>query len=269
MCSKPSISVFLGECFGTFILVFFGCGASIISTVYHIGLGLFQIASIWGIALTLAIYASRHLSCAHFNPALSIAMFLAQRMKLKTLFVYIGAQLIGAGLAALLLLFLFNGSLHVFEAQNNIIRGDAFSIRTAMLLISYFPNPAMPVVAVSTLSAFVAEMIGTFFLILMILLITDNCNVGKPSFSLAPFYIGCLLAMLICIFAPLTQASFNPARDIGVRLVTLLFGWKNAAFNMNMAGTLLVYTAAPIIGGIAATTSFFKLIKPVMSLVRT
>ena len=76
---------FLGEFIGTYLLVFFGCGSVAVSVLYSAFSGLFQVAAIWGIAVTLAIYATRHLSCAHLNPAVSIAMVLAGRMHMRKL----------------------------------------------------------------------------------------------------------------------------------------------------------------------------------------
>ena len=63
-----------GETIGTFILVFFGCGAVMGGVLFSSHFGVFQIGAIWGIGVTLAIYATRHLSCAHLNPAVSVAM---------------------------------------------------------------------------------------------------------------------------------------------------------------------------------------------------
>ena len=75
------ISNFLGELIGTLILVFFGCGSIAVSILFSSHSGLFQIAAIWGISVALAIYATRHISCAHLNPAVSIAMVVAGRIK--------------------------------------------------------------------------------------------------------------------------------------------------------------------------------------------
>jgi len=71
-------SDFVGEFIGTFLLVFFGCGSVTVSVLYSAFSGLFEVAAIWGIGVALAIYATRHLSCAHLNPAVSIAMVLAK-----------------------------------------------------------------------------------------------------------------------------------------------------------------------------------------------
>jgi hypothetical protein len=58
---------FFGELIGTFILVFFGCGAVAVTILFTSHVGLFQVAAIWGFAVILAIYVTRHLSCAHIN----------------------------------------------------------------------------------------------------------------------------------------------------------------------------------------------------------
>ena len=69
--------------------------------------GLFQVAAIWGIGVTLAIYATRHLSCAHLNPAVSLAMVIGRRMTPSKLPAYLGGQFVGAFIAACLLYSLF------------------------------------------------------------------------------------------------------------------------------------------------------------------
>lgn len=60
---------FAGELIGTFLLVLFGCGSVAVSVLFNAHQGLFQIGMIWGIGVSLAIYVTRHLSCAHLNPA--------------------------------------------------------------------------------------------------------------------------------------------------------------------------------------------------------
>ena len=65
---------FIGETLGTFLLVLFGCGSVAVSVLFKEYQGILQIAIVWGIGVTLAIYLTRHLSCAHLNPAVSLAM---------------------------------------------------------------------------------------------------------------------------------------------------------------------------------------------------
>lgn len=67
---------FIGETPGTFLLVLFGCRSVVVSMLFNAYQGIMQIAMSWGIGVTLAIYLTRHLSCAHLNPAVSIAMIM-------------------------------------------------------------------------------------------------------------------------------------------------------------------------------------------------
>ena len=155
------LSNFLGELIGTLILVFFGCGAIAVTILFSSHSGLFQIAAIWGIGVALAIYATRHISCAHLNPAVSIAMVVAGRMSTRKLFSYVLGQFSGAFLAALFLYILFSSSIAQYESINGILRGSPDSIKTAMMFGEYFPNPVLGYgVTVSTMNAFLAEMAG-------------------------------------------------------------------------------------------------------------
>ena len=98
--ATESLSDFLGEFAGTCILVFFGCGSVAVTVLFSSHSGLLQVAAVWGVAVTLAIYSTRHMSCAHLNPAVSIAMVVAGRMTLRRLPVYVLGQFAGAFAAA-------------------------------------------------------------------------------------------------------------------------------------------------------------------------
>lgn len=260
------LSNFLGELIGTLILVFFGCGSIAVSILFSAHSGLFQIAAIWGIGVSLAIYATRHISCAHLNPAVSIAMVVAQRMVPQKLFSYLLGQFTGAFLAAAILYLLFSGSIAQYEAFNHIFRGSPESIKTAMMFGEFYPNPGLGYeVPVSTMNAFLAEMVGTFALVFLIFSLTDGCNVGRPDDSLSPLFVGLSITIIISVIAPLTQAGLNPARDLSPRIFAYLAGWKEAAFPDSHWGFLTVYVLGPITGGILASLLFEKIVKPIMS----
>jgi len=257
---------FLGEFLGTLIIVFFGCGSVAVTVLFDSHSGLFQVAAIWGIGVTLAIYASRSLSCAHLNPAVSIAFVLARRMAFKKLPSYLMAQLIGAFVAAFALYSIFSTSIIQFEMANNIVRGSPESIQTAMMFGEYFPNPLSGKAAssVSYINAFVAEGAGTFLLVFLIFFLTDGCNVGRPDNSLAPVFIGITITGIISIIAPLTQAGINPARDFGPRLFAYFAGWGRVAIPGPRGGIFSVYILAPILGGIIASLFFTRILQPMM-----
>jgi len=114
---------FIGECLGTFILVLFGCGSVAVTVLFGAHQGLMQIALEWGIGVTLAIYLTRRLSCAHLNPAVTVAMVMGKRMRADKLPVYLTAQFTGAFLAGLVLYVLYAPSIAAYEAAHGIVRG--------------------------------------------------------------------------------------------------------------------------------------------------
>ena len=264
--NSEHISNFLGELIGTLILVFFGCGSIAVSILFSSHSGLFQIAAIWGISVALAIYATRHISCAHINPAVSIAMVVAKRMPARKLLSYLLGQFTGAFLAAVFLYILFSSSIAQYENINGILRGSPDSIKTAMMFGDFYPNPGLGYeVAVSTMNAFLAEMAGTFALVFLIFSLTDGCNVGRPDDSLSPFFIGLSITIIISVIAPLTQAGLNPARDFSPRVFAYLAGWRGAAFPDSHGGFFTVYILGPVVGGILAALLFERIVKPIMS----
>lgn len=254
---------FIGESLGTFILVLFGCGSVAVSVLFGAYQGIMQIALAWGIGVTLAIYLTRHLSCAHLNPAVTLAMVISGRMMARKIPVYLTAQFIGAFLAGLAIYLLFGPSISAYEAAHTIIRGSAESVQTAKMFGEYYSVTGNPAV-VSMPLAIGAEAFGTFILLLMIFALTEGCNIGRPHDAMAPLFIGLTVSSIICLIAPLTQAGLNPARDFGPRMVAWTFGWGDAAFPDKTGGFFHVYILAPVIGGIVAALFFVKIIEPAM-----
>lgn len=254
---------FIGETLGTFVLVLFGCGSVAVSMLFDAYQGIMQIALAWGFGVTLAIYLTRHLSCAHLNPAVSLAMVVGKRMSIRKLPVYLIAQFTGAFLAGIALYLLFGPSISAYENAHNIIRGTAESVQTAKMFGEYYPSPGTSAI-VSMPLAMGAEAFGTFLLVLMILALTEGCNIGRPTNAIAPLFIGLTVTSIICLIAPLTQAGLNPARDFGPRLIAWLTGWGAAAFPDQNGGFFFVYILAPLLGGILAALFFAAVIEPAM-----
>jgi len=209
---------FIGEVMGTFLLVLFGCGAVAVSILYDAYEGLLQVALAWGIGVTLAIYLTRHISCAHLNPAVTLAMVLSKRMKINALPAYMTGQVIGAFLAGLAIYLLLGRVIVDFESIHGIVRGTPASVRTARMFGDYYINAENPV-KISLLLAMGAEAFGTFLLLLMVFSLTEDSNTGRPDNSLTPVFIGLTVTSIIGLIALLTQAGINPARDFGPRMV--------------------------------------------------
>jgi len=254
---------FIGETLGTFLLVLFGCGSVAVSVLFNSYQSILQIALVWGIGVTLAIYLTRHLSCAHLNPAVSVAMIIAKRMSLKKLPIFLLGQFTGAFLAGIAVYLLFSPSIAGFENAHGIVRGTVESVQTAKMFGEYYSAPGSAAV-VSLPLALAAEAFGTFLLLIMIFALTEGCNVGRPHDAMAPLFIGLTVSSIICLIAPLTQAGLNPARDFGPRMVAWIAGWDSAAFPDQSGGFFFVYILGPILGGILAALFFVRIIEPAM-----
>lgn len=250
-------SPYIAECLGTFILVLMGTGSVYVAVLTGGLVGLFQVAIVWGLAVGLAIYAFGAISGAHLNPAVTLACWLWREFPARRILPYIGAQLVGGVLAATLLYALFGPMLIAFEQRGGIKRGQPGSELSAMVFGEYFPNPAMigtdaqAHAWVAHWQAMLAEGLGTAVLVFLIFSLTDVRNTGRPHAALAGPLVGLTVTMLICLLAPLTQGGFNPARDLGPRLVAYAAGWGPVAIPGPRGGFFTVYILAPVLGAVA------------------
>ena len=250
----PMRRALAGEVLGTYLLVLFGTGSVASAVLSGAQVGLWQVAAVWGFGVTLAIYVSAGLSGAHLNPAVSLSMALLRPagFPAKRLLPYVAAQLAGAVLAGATVAVLFGPLLRRFEAVKGIVRGAPGSELSAMVFGEYFPNPAMfgtdatARALVSPWQAALVEGFGTA--VLVIFALTSPRNADKPGVNLTPFFIGFTVAVLISLFAPLTQGGWNPARDFGPRLVAFVLGWGRVAIP-GPDGGFWVYIVGPLIGG--------------------
>ena len=274
--APPLLASCVGEVIGTFLLVFFGCG--VVHTAVLIGAqnGVWQVAIVWAIAIALAIFTVGGISGAHINPAMTIAFAVRGRFSWSRVLPYIVSQLAGAILAAACLFVLFQAYLAEKESQKQVTRGGPGSAITAMCYGEYYPNPggagdgpydasaqARYDTRVTEASAFLAEFLGTLILALVVFALIDPKNGIAPAGNMAPVFIGLTVAALISVIAPLTQASFNPARDFGPRLFAYFAGWGEIAIpGPNGRGFLTVYILAPILGAVAGGTLYDFLLRP-------
>ncbi len=246
----------IAEVVGTYILILFGLGAVHTAVLTGAQAGLWQVAIVWGVGLSIAIYTTAALCGAHFNPVVTITFALFGKFPANRIPAYIIAQLIGAILAAATLYALFSGIITEFESANGIVRGQPGSELTAMCYGEYFPNPAVakamnwtdPAKVLTTAQAMLAEVIGTAFLLFFIFAITDARNPGNVHSKQVALMIGLALAIIISVIAPLTQACLNPARDFGPRLVAYVAGWDTIAIPGPRSGFFTVYILAPTLG---------------------
>lgn len=252
----PLFPALAGEFAGTFLLVFFGVGAVNAAVITGAQVGLWQVAAVWAVGVSLGVYASAALSGGHINPAITAVAAVYDRFPVARVVPYWVAQVAGAACASLVLYGLFSEAIVEFERQRGLLRGGPGSELSAMVFGEYFPNPAVYGTAeeawrvVSLHSAFIAEMVGTAMLAFLVGAVTSERNPARPSPAMAAVIIGVGVAAIISVVAPLTQAALNPARDFGPRLVSFFLGWGDIAIPGPRGGWFGVYIAAPVVGAL-------------------
>jgi aquaporin Z len=211
----------IAELFGTFWLVFGGCGSAVLAAAFpQLGIGFQGVALAFGLTVLTMAYAIGHVSGCHLNPAVSLGLAAGRRFPVSELLAYLIAQVSGAIMAAGVLYIIAIG-----KAGFDLSGGFASNGYGAHSPGGY-----------SLLSCFVAEVVLTFFFLLIIMGATDR---RAPS-GFAPIAIGLGLTLIHLIGIPITNLSVNPARSTGPALFA--GGWALAQ--------LWLFWVAPIIGGI-------------------
>lgn len=257
----------IGEFGGTFLLVFIGCGSVCASLTMSALVGNFQVAVVWGLGIALAIHLTGGLSGAHLNPSVTLSKAVWNRFPWGRVLPYMGAQWLGAFVAAAVLYGLFGDALRAYEHSHDIVRGKTGSEASAMVFGEYYPSPGgQPLTEtvrarVSPFAAFLAECAGTALLLIAIGGLTDGANPQRPR-HLTPLMIGLTVTLLIALFGPLSMACFNPARDLGPRVFSSFAGWGSIPFTTNGLGWLTVYIGAPLLGGVMGGGIDALLLKP-------
>ncbi len=250
------LSAMMGEYFGTFVLVFFGVGSVQAAVATGAQAGLWQVAVVWAVGVSLGIYTAASLSGAHINPAITVMAAVYDKFPLKRVMPYWLAQVAGAATAAIVLYAMFAEAIIEFERAKGLLRGGPGSELSAMMFGEYFPNPAVFGTAedawrvITPSSAFIAEMIGTAMLAFLVSTVTHERNTARPPSAMGAVIIGVGVAAIISVVAPLTQAGLNPARDFGPRLVSYFLGWGEIAIPGPRNGFFTVYILAPICGAV-------------------
>lgn len=189
------------ELFGTFWLVFGGCGSAIFASHIapadngQIGILLLGVALAFGLTVLTMAYAVGHISGGHFNPAVSFGLLAGGRFSAKELVPYILAQCVGAVLAAAALSFINGGS------------GDG---SPGAFASNFFDSAVYFGKSYSLGQAFVAEFLLTSFFVIVIMGSTDKLANGK----FAGIAIGLCLTLIHLISIPITNTSVNPARSL-------------------------------------------------------
>src|SRR5436853_2464140 len=210
----------LAEFFGTFWLVFGGCGAAVLAASFPaVGIGFAGVALAFGLTVLTMAFAIGHISGCHLNPAVSLGLVAGKRFPASDLLTYVVAQVLG-GIAAAGVLYIIAGGNIGFDIHNGFALngyGD------------HSPN------GYSLLAGFVAEVVLTAFFLIVIMGATDE----RAPKGFAPIAIGLCLTLIHLIGIPVTNVSVNPARSTGPALFA--DGWA--------LQELWLFWVAPLVGG--------------------
>lgn len=221
------------EFFGTFWLVFGGCGAAVLAAAFpQLGIGFLGVALAFGLTLLTMAFTIGHISGCHINPAVSIGLAFGGRFPFGELIPYIAAQVMGGIAGAGVLLVIASGK-------------PGFSTAAGFASNGYGTlSPG----EYSLMACFVAEVVLTFFFLFIIMGATDK----RVPAGFAPIPIGLGLTLIHLIGIPVTNLSVNPARSTGPALIA------GAA----AIGQLWMFWVAPIIGGILGAVTYRGVAEP-------
>ena len=230
------------EAAGTGLIVALGCGSIASSKFLGSALGLGGIAAVWGGAVATAIYATRDVSGAHLNPAVTVALAVHRPEVVSpyTATYYMGAQLLGATCAGIANALVFGRAIRAFEMKEGIVRGSLASANTlgGAFCVAHNASALRGVPGIIGVEA-----LATGLLTYVVFALTDEQK-STPA-SGAPVMIGVTVASLVAVFGPVSGAGLNPARDLGPRIAAFAGGWGAAA-----SRGLLPFTLGPIFGAV-------------------
>lgn len=221
----------LAELIGTFWLVFGGCGSAVLAAgIPELGIAFVGVSLAFGLTVVTMAYAIGHISGCHLNPAVTIGLWAGGRFEAKDIPLYIISQLVGATLAAAAIYFIASGKAG-FELAPNGLAVNGYS--------------EMSPDGYSMIAGFTAEILLTFFFLIIIMGATD----GRAPAGFAPIAIGLGLTLIHLISIPITNTSVNPARSTGPALLV-----GGLAIQQ-----LWLFWIAPIIGGILGGLAYRQL----------
>ena len=224
---------FVAESLGTFLLVFFGAGAVVITRMivfgaatpnpFSIGISMADwlgINIVFGLAIAVGIYAFARVSGAHFNPAITVALWAVRKFPSKDVVPYILAQLVGATIASLL-----------------------FALCIGSPAVALKLGATAPFYGVGYGQAIIVEAVGTFLLMLAVMAVAVDKR-ATPGF--AGLIIGLSVTASLTLISNITGGSINPARTFGPYLGNTLLGGANLWIYFP------IYVIGPIAGALVA-----------------
>jgi len=226
---------YAAETIGTFWLTFAGCGSAVLAAGFpQVGIGLLGVSLAFGLSVVTMAYAIGHVSGCHLNPAITVGLAAAGRFPPKEVVPYVVAQVLGATLAAALLLIIAGGT-------------PGFDVTAGLATNGYGEHSPGQY---SLMSGLISEVVLTAIFLFVVMGATD----ARAPAGFAPLAIGLALTLIHLISIPVTNTSVNPARSTGPALI--VGGWA--------LQQLWLFWVAPILGGVIGAVAYMA-IEPVGS----
>jgi glycerol uptake facilitator protein len=247
----------LSEYLGTLVLLAFGTGSVAVAVVgltmsgrtvviFQGAGGWLLITWGWAMAVVMGVYVAGGISGAHLNPAVTLAMAIRGSLPWRKLPGYWVAQILGAFSGAALVYLDYYKAIDAWNLAHHVTRSSPGGLVT----FSIFATFPAKYFGTSLVGPLIDQVIGTFFLLLFVLAITDATNLG-PGANMAPFLVGMAVAAIGMSFGVDAGYAINPARDFGPRVLTWLAGWGHNAFG-GINGYWWVPIVGPLVGAVVA-----------------
>ena len=222
---------YIAEFIGTFVLVFGGCGSAVLAGNK---IGFAGVALAFGLALLAMVYTIGPISGCHINPAVTLGVLLSNKMNRRFALGYVVAQILGAIVAAGVLLIIAHGMPGGYDPSLSGFAANGYG--------EHSPG------GFSLGAAALTEIVLTFFLVFTVIGATD---LAAPV-GFAGMAIGLVLTLIHLVGIPVTNTSVNPARSIGPAL--FVGGWA--------ISQLWLFIVAPLLGAILAATAYRLIARP-------
>lgn len=212
----------VAEVYGTFALVFFGCGAIIMESFPSAHYGLMGVALVHAVVFAVAVTTTMVISGGHLNPAVSLGLWSTRRLSAQDTFVYVMAQLAGALLASLAVKSVFPDAVAKFVLWGTPSINPSITFTTAIVI----------------------EALLTFFLMSAVM----GTMIAKSAPKVGGFGVGLTLLFTMMVGGAFTGAAMNPARAFGPAIIS------------GNPDSLAVYFIGPIIGALVAAQLWDKVL---------
>ncbi len=271
----------MAEVFGTLTLIAFGDGVVAVAvaglpgsgrtasptTIFQAGGDWLLITFGWMFAVVMGIYVAGGITGAHLNPAVTLGLAVRRKFPWNKVLPYMGAELVGAIFGAMIVYMVYGPAIQAWDLAAKTVP----SAGNALASYSIFATFPAPYFHGSVVGPLVDQIVGTAFLLILVLAITDGRNLA-PAGNMGPWLVGAAVGAIGMSYGPNAGYAINPARDFGPRFVAWLFGWGKVAFPgtysagaFHFSNYFWIPIVGPLVGGVVGVLLYDYFIGDVLA----